>query len=379
MSKAKKKSAFKTVAVALAMGLVGAAFGFLLAKGAMGLAPVHESLKSLSAWDLLVLPLIWLFVIMVHEGGHLLGGMARGMRFLLLIVGPFGWVRAGDRIEFRWFFNLGTLGGVAAALPNPERPLKPQLQRLVAGGPLASLLLAVLCVGVFMLTEGRVAAYAVMTAALSATIFMVTSVPMRAGGFMSDGMQFLSLTRDPGMVERRARLVGLMGLSLAGNRPRDLDPAVLAQAQQLAGEETMYDVGVWTYSAYHAWDRGDPDAAGAWLDKIAGVIDDYPDGFRQSVAIELALHAAWQRRDLAAAQAWMARAKGGVTDASRRALAEAAVELLQGDAEAADTSLATARSMLARGMDPGLAKFTAEQIGALPEALASANLPLRAA
>jgi len=375
MSKS-RKSQYKSLAVGLAMGLAGAAFGFFVAKGAVGLAPVRDSLGALSAWDLLVLPVIWLLVVAVHEGGHLAGGMARGMRFLLLIVGPFGLVRAGERVEFRWFFNLGTLGGVAAAVPNPDLPLKPQLQRLILGGPLASLLLAALCAGVFLVTDGRIAAYAMLTAALSALIFLVTAAPMRAGGFMSDGMQFLSLSRDPGMVERRARLIGLMGLGLAGSRPRDLDPGLLAQAQQLAGEETLYDVGVWIYSFFNAWDRGDREAAGLWLDRIAGVIDDYPDGFRQSVAIELALYEAWQRRDLAAAQAWMARAKGGVVDASRRALAEAAVSLLQGEAAEADVALAKARRMLARGMDPGLAKLSADQIAALPDELGGPGRPL---
>lgn len=378
MSKS-RKSPYKSLATSLAMGLVGAGFGFLVAKGALGLGPVRESLEALSAWDLLALPVVWLFVISVHEGGHLLGGMARGMRFLLLIVGPFGLVRAGERLEFRWFFNLGTLGGVAAAVPNPALPLKPQLQRLVLGGPLASLLLAGLGAGLFLLTDGRVAAYALLTAALSAIIFLVTAVPMRAGGFMSDGMQFLSLARDPGMVERRARLIGLMGLSLAGNRPRDLDPAVLSQAQQLAGQETLYDVGVWLYSFLHAWDQGDQAAAGDWLDRIADVFDDYPDGFRQSVAIELALYAAWQRRDLPAALAWMARAKGGVVDASRRALADAAVSMRQGDGEHAGVALATARRMLARGMDPGLAKLSADQITALQAEMEGGDASLRAA
>lgn len=374
-----RKSPIKTIALALAMGLAGAAFGFLVARGVMGLSPVRDSFEALSGWDLLALPLIWLFVIAVHEGGHLLGGMTRGMRFLLLIVGPLGLVRAGERVEFRWFFNLGTLGGVAAAVPNPDLPLKPQLQRLVLGGPLASLLLAAACIGVFMLADGRVAAYALMTGALSATIFLVTAIPMRAGGFMSDGMQFLSLARDPAMVERRARLIGLMGLSLAGNRPRDLDAAVLAQAQQLAGSETLYDVGVWIYSFFHAWDQGDAVAAGTWLDRVAGVIDDYPDGFRQSVAIELALFHAWQHRDLAKAEEWMARAKGGVVDASRRALAEAAVALLQADAPSADKALAQARRMLPRGMDPGLARLSADQIAAMQSELDAAGASLRAA
>ena len=61
------------------------------------------------------------FVLAFHEAGHLAGGMSRGMRFLLFIAGPFGWIRGKDGVRFRWFFNLGTLGGVAAAMPVPGR------------------------------------------------------------------------------------------------------------------------------------------------------------------------------------------------------------------------------------------------------------------
>jgi hypothetical protein len=71
---ASRKSTFRSIASVAAMGLGGAVFGFLVARGAAGLAPVRDSLDALSAWDLLALPLLWLFVIAVHEGGHLLGG-----------------------------------------------------------------------------------------------------------------------------------------------------------------------------------------------------------------------------------------------------------------------------------------------------------------
>ncbi|WP_290890873.1 site-2 protease family protein [Arenimonas sp.] len=347
------------------LALAGGVVGVFVGKGVAALGWLRDSLDVLSAWDLLVLPLAWLLVIAVHEGGHLAGGLSRGMRFLLMIIGPLGWVRAGERIEFRLYFNLGTLGGVAAAMPVPDRPLLPQLRRLVVGGPLASLLLAVLCAAVFVFAEGRTSAYALITGLLSALIFVATAVPMRAGGFMSDGMQFLQLSRDPAMVERRAHLIGLVGMSLAGRRPRELDPELLAQTQALAGDEPLFDVGVWQYSAHHAWDQGDLDAAGTWLDRIANVFDQYPDGFRQSVAVELALHAAWHRRDLATAEGWLARAKGGVVDATRRALAEAAVAQLRGDAAKAATALATARRKLAHGMDPGVARLSADQIEAL--------------
>jgi hypothetical protein len=170
-------------------GVVGGVVGFLLARSGMALLPVIGSLRALSAWDLLALPVLIVFVLAFHEAGHLAGGMSRGMRFLLFIAGPLGWVRGVDGVRFRWFFNLGTLGGVAAAMPVADLPLKPQLARLIVGGPLASLVLVGLALAVFWWVPGRIGAYGLVIAGLSLLIFLVTAIPMRHGGFMSDGMQ----------------------------------------------------------------------------------------------------------------------------------------------------------------------------------------------
>ena len=66
---------------------------------------------------------------------------------------------------------------------------------------------------------------------------------------------------------------------------------------------------------------------------------------------------------------WLKRAKGGVVDASRRALAEAYVAILETDPERARTLLAQARKQLPRGMDPGLNVLTADQIERAAERL----------
>lgn len=354
------------------LGLAGGAFGFLVAKAGMEYVPSSVSLKALAAWDLLALPVIMVFVLAFHEAGHLAGGMSRGMRFLLFIAGPFGWVRGKDGIGFRWFFNLGTLGGVAAALPVVGEPLKPQLTRLVVGGPLASLVLAGLALAVFWAFPGRIGAYGLITAGLSLSIFVVTAVPMRSGGFMSDGMQLLQLRRNPAMVERRARLIALMGQGMAGVRPRDYDRDALAHAQAITGDETMYDVGVWLYSYFNALDAGDIAGAQGWLDRIEPVVDDYPDGFRQSLAIELALFEALHRHRPEQARTWLARARGGVVDESRRRLADAALAVREGRHDEARSALAVATAKLARSMDAGSTHLSADQIAALQAQVAGA-------
>lgn len=367
----RKKRWWQAGLLAVVMGLAGGAFGFLLAKAGIAFLPASLSLKALTAWDLLALPLIIVFVLAFHEAGHLAGGMSRGMRFLLFIAGPFGWIRGKDGVRFRWFFNLGTLGGVAAAMPVPGLPLKPQLTRLVVGGPLASLLLAVLAFAVFWWVPGRVGAYALVTGGLSLAIFAVTAVPMRSGGFMSDGMQLLQLRRQPAMVERRARLLALMGQGLAGLRPRDYDRESLVYAQAITGDEAVYDVGVWLYSYFAALDAGDIAGAEAFLGRVEPLFDDYPDGFRQSIAIEMALFEALHRHRVDIARGWLARARGGVVDVSRRRLAEAAVAVREGRREEALSALAVAEARLGSSMDAGAAHLGADQVAALRAELAA--------
>lgn len=367
-----KKRQWPKVLTSVLLGAAGGAFGFLVAKEGMQYLPSNLSLKALSAWDLLALPVIMVFVLAFHEAGHLAGGMSRGMRFLLFIAGPFGWVRGKDGVRFRWFFNLGTLGGVAAAMPVPGLPLKPQLTRLVVGGPLASLVLAVVGFVVFWFVPGRIGALALVTGGLSLAIFVVTAVPMRSGGFMSDGMQLLKLSRQPDMVERRARLLALMGQGLAGLRPRDYDGESLAHAQAITGDEALYDVGVWLYSYFHALDNGDIAAAADFLARVERLFDDYPDGFRQSLAIELALFEALHRRRLDAARAWLARARGGVVDVSRRRLAEAAVAAREGRRDDALAALAVAEAKLGSSMDAGSTHLSADQVAGLRAELAAA-------
>ncbi len=364
------KSWKKPLAMAVLLG-GGGAVGYVVGRGLAQLDGLSARFDMLNAWDLLALPALFLVVIAVHEAGHLLAGLRQGMRFLLYVVGPFGWVRGGDGVRFRWFFNLGTIGGLAATLPKPERALAAQMKPVVLGGPLASLLLAALAFAVSVGTHGRLSAYALATGLISALIFAVTALPFRAGGFMSDGMQWLSYRRGGQDVERRARLTALMGMSLAGTRPRELDAALLQQAQATTGKEILCDMGVWLYSHAQALDQGDIEAAGVWGERMAAALDGYADGFRQAVAIELSIFESLYRRRADEARQWLLRAKGGVVDASRRDLAQAALDALEGRREPALRALDAAERRLHHGMDAGYARLGADQITALRRALST--------
>jgi hypothetical protein len=380
MGTGRKKSVWLSFLGGAAIGAAGATAGLLLARSGLRLEPVRAALDALSAWDLLVLPVIALLVIAVHEAGHLAGGMSRGMRFLLYVVGPFGWFGSAQGVHFRWCFNLGTLGGVAATMPDPRQPLAPQMMPVVLGGPLASLLLAAAGLALASVLDARPAAYALLTGGFSAAIFVMTALPFRAGGFMSDGMQWLVYRRGGVGLEKRARVTALMGMSMAGTRPRDLDEATLRLAQRQAdGSEVLCDMGAWMYGYAHALDRGDPEGAGAWLQRMAEALPEYPDGFRQGIAIELALFEALYRRRHAQALEWRRQARGGIVDASRRHLADAAIAALEGDVPAATRALDAATRKQGQAMDAGFARLGADQAAMLRDRLAAAPVAVDAA
>ena len=254
---ARKRPTVKALFMATLFGAAGAGIGYLFGKSAAGMPWLRQHFESLGTPDLLLLPVLILAVLATHEVGHLLGGFSRGMRFLLLIVGPFQWTRSPAGIRFKWVFNLGTMGGIAAATPDPSAPLAPQLKRLIIGGPLASLVLAVVGLALALGFEGRAGAYGVIIGAMSLLIFLVTATPLRAGGFMSDGMQYLELRRGGAAVTERQVLLRLMGVSYAGVRPRDWEPQLVKDALAMQEAEPLRRVAGRIFALYHAMDRGD--------------------------------------------------------------------------------------------------------------------------
>ena len=359
-----RRSKSKALLTGALVGAGCAGIGYWIGKHAAGLPGLRQHFEALGTLDLLLLPVLILAVLATHEVGHLLGGFSRGMRFLLLIVGPFQWTRSPGGIRFKWVFNLGTMGGIAAATPDPAAPLTPQLRRLIIGGPLASFVLAVLGLAIALGFEGRAGAYGVIIAAMSFLIFLVTAAPLRAGGFMSDGMQYLELHRGGAAVTERQVLVRLMGVSYSGIRPRDWEPQLVNDALAMQQAEPLRRVAGRLFALYQAMDCGGMDRVREHADWLAEHVDDYPGGFRQSITLELCL-VACQRGDLEAAREWWKRSRGGVVDAARRALAEASLAALEGDAARLERALVAGRRALPRGMDPGINQLTADQLDAV--------------
>ena len=368
--KKSKSSWLSLIGFALIGAAVGSGIAWLGIHAGRNLMPLREALDAVGMWDLLWLPVSVLLVLAVHEAGHVFGGFLRGMRFLLYIVGPFQLTRTTSGIRFSWVFNLGTFGGLAAAAPDPDRPIRPQLLSLIAGGPLASLVLSTAGLLLFAMGDGRMAAHGLFIGFVSAMIFLVTAVPSRAGGFMSDGMQFIDVLRGGDAVLERQQIMTVMAQSMAGVRPRDWEADWLEQAAYNDGSDPLRRVAVRQLAMMAAEDRGDSASADMHAEWLAEHTEDYPMGFRQSLTLELCLHA-MARGNPNGARMWMAQSKGGIVDKARRALAEAELAFAEGDKSLAFGKQLEARGQLNNGMDAGLSRLTEERLDALIVKLAN--------
>lgn len=320
---------------------------------------------TLTGWDLLVLPVLFLIVLGAHEVGHLIGGMSQGMRFLVLIVGPFGWHASVAGPRFEWNTNLALMGGIAATLPTEVgASLRRQMLVLVAGGPLASLLLTVLAVALASLSDPRFTAYGIFIAATSFGIFLVTLIPVRTGGFMSDGMQIIDLLRGGSAVIERSAIMHIFAQSLDGVRPRDWDPSSIDELKRIGADDPLRSTGAALYLLYRAMDSRDTTDIERYGREIEEGLASYPTGFKQSLHVELAI-CGWLKGDADAVRRHLGESRGGVVEKSRRLLAQAALARLESRSEDCERHRRLAIKALAKASDAGQGKLTEDQLAML--------------
>ncbi len=277
----------------MAIGLVGLGVGYGLAR--LGLAPASggERLPVGAKLARIGLGLLAVWVaLVVHEAGHLAGAISRGFRFVFLAAGPL-WLERGETgLALRFNRTAQTWGGVAAAMPPDGVNLRRRFAAMVAGGPVASLALALAAGAAWnFLPAGTVRFAAAATALASAGLFVATAQPFGAGGgFASDGGRLLRLWRKGPVGEREVAVLALTATAMGGTRPRDW-PAAVVDAALRPDDGSITEVAARVYAAQRAADVGDARGAGAHLDRALEISRGASPLLRSVVAVE----AAWLR------------------------------------------------------------------------------------
>jgi hypothetical protein len=286
--------------------------------------------------------------IIVHEVGHLVGCRLVGFRISGVTIGPLKITREGGKIRLG-FLNVRSLPlGLVAARPTDSRDLRRRIAIVIAGGPVASLLFALVSLeGNLVWVHTWLGVTSLAAAAYSVLFFLSSIVPYRSRGMASDGAQLLLLARGGATAERYCAIAALSGMSAAGRRGRDL-PSELVKAATALSDGSAQDAAGAMLAYYWSLDRGDVAGAGGYLDRALAAREKYPVVSRPGLYREAAYFIARHRGDAQAARAFLKESTGGLVVRRYNVLrAEAAVLLAEGNYKAslqrASEGLATLR------------------------------------
>ena len=193
-----------------------------LVGGLLGTAPIIYPRYFGGFNGLLLLPTFYVTVT-VHEIGHLLAGRIVGMRPGAVVIGGISIFKSGQRWLIRFDYRRMFSGGLAKVLPEKGDFRPASFRWMVAGGPLASILLTVVC----GLMELRYGPGLWGTTDTLCWVGLLTAVgplvPASKGLNKSDGARLWTLARRPEQARVWMALRALQTEETNGVRPRDAD------------------------------------------------------------------------------------------------------------------------------------------------------------
>ncbi len=359
-----KKEVLSKIVAFVVMAAIGGSVGFFIAK--VGLNSANQLPKGvLVSLGLMVIPTFFL-VIAVHEAGHAIAGVWMKFEFRMMVVGPFLWEKEPAGWKFKWNKNVNTSGGLVICLPMGNENLIKRFSVYLAGGPLASLVLAGIgYTGYVFLGSMQDQAvlqglryFSMLMAWLSMAIFVITIIPMQVGGFSTDGGRLLRIQRGGEAARFEIMLLKIISTSTGGIRPRLWVQEELQEAFTLA-KKLDAPFSVYLHSFFHqaAFDKGDMDAAEQHLKNYMEEAHKIPDGIRNSVWLDAAFFYAFARRDLATAeQYWNKFSPSALIPKAQIFATEAAIRMLKQESatDKIDAAIKELPAMLDRGVSVAL-------------------------
>ena len=334
--------------------LIGAGAGYPVGRLIRGMHPANH----LSPWTIPAVIFMVPLALALHEAGHVIAGLSAGFRFHLFVAGPLRIQRDGDRITFGLNRIASLWGGVAACTPQTFGPeLAGKMLQFTAGGPVFSALGAIMLWPAFVLrnTSPNAAACLLVLGFISAALCFATLMPMRFGGFVSDGGRILMLLRGSEEGRRWIGLAGLSGLSLA-ERPRNWPPQLF---DMLGDSADGSPDAPYSDLLRHLWkaDLREWDAAQASLERCLAQIECLAPPMRSGFYMAAAYFYARQLNDATTARTHFNKAEGpGVHQKSDLHIVRAAVLLAEGrSAEALpelDLAVASLRNKAPSATEP---------------------------
>jgi hypothetical protein len=206
-----------------------------------------------------------LLVLVFHEGGHALAGMALRMKLISFVIGPFRW----RIVEGRWKFQFLSTGlfsliGHTIVVPKDTEGFQRRKIVQVAAGPFASILTGLLASAAILLAPRAPWADTWRFLSYFATISLLTGVlnlvPFGIGSGYSDGAKLYQLASGRLWCEYQQLLGVIYSIIVTPTRPGDFD---IEAIRQTAGTVAKGTNELFLYLAIYSCllDRGELNAA----------------------------------------------------------------------------------------------------------------------
>jgi sterol desaturase/sphingolipid hydroxylase (fatty acid hydroxylase superfamily) len=257
---------------------------------------------------------IWVNVL-CHELGHVFAGWATEMKLRAFVIGPLRFtLRSG-----KWgceFNPAGLWGGGAAGLaPTHLRDMRSRQAFMIAAGPVASLITAILATAVALTAPGHAWAPAWKFLSWLATFAWVSAIinciPVRPQDQYSDGAQIYQLLSNGPWADFHMAFSMVASSAVTPLRARDFDVAVLnrAAAFMVTGKRGML-LNLFLY--VHHCDCGRTEEGLRYFEIAESMYPQIASDLPADLHLEFVYANAYLKQDLAAAQLWWQRmeAKG---------------------------------------------------------------------
>jgi hypothetical protein len=284
-------------------------------------------------------------------------------------------IKSGDRWRYRFNPRMIFSGGLARPLPRKGEFRPSRYAWMVAGGPLASLLLTTVC-GVAFLKWDNGPMDWIGSLFWGSAITLASLIPYSAGVNKSDGARLWLLIMRPELSRAWMAVVLLQSQEAEGVLPRDWDADLVEQ--MLSGSESDRE-NPWRrlLASIRCEDEGNEDAAAVHLEAALASSAGSGKVVRQCLFLCAAERHARVRCDAAKARLWRERAlrlrKPETVDST-----DAAIAFCEGRYDDALRHLAAARAYIAkRKLNSDLARFALEKLDEMEKAAAAAAVHLK--